>query len=483
MNKLKKFAGILLALVMCFGLTCTAFASDYVITVENSVTGSTYNAYKVFDATYSGTAVAYTISATDAWYDLVSGTTTVTDSEGNTIASPFTLTATTTSGTYNVSTTASDAEVAAWFNAITAEQLTAADITAAATTTGTGSSITLDVGSAGYYYITTTTGSAVTVTTAKPTASVVDKNQTPGGDLDKTADDTTKSIGDTVTYTITSSVPAYDGETKITNYTFVDTLSTGLTAPAAADVSVTIKDASGATVATQDSVDEDNNKLIAVSVSGQVITVSYDPTAITGYPADATIEIKYTATVNAQAAYENDNTGKQTWTGDSTGTTDTETVYTYGFDLNKYAGSVAEGNELDGAEFTLSDSNGDVIYFVKDGDDYRVATSADAEGATTTISAGCIEISGLAAGTYTLTETKAPDGYNKLTETISVTVGAEGSYDTESGINLTATNVVNQAGSSLPSTGGIGTTIFYVVGGALVVGAVVLLITKKRMSE
>ncbi|MCC8099249.1 MAG: hypothetical protein LIO78_04170 [Clostridiales bacterium] len=149
MSKLKKFAGILLALVMCFGLTCTAFAAGEAITIENSVTDKTYTAYKVFDATYSGSAVAYTISEDDAWYGLVSGTTTVTDSEGNTIASPFTLTATTTSGTYNVSlaTGKTQADVTAWFNAITS-----VPGSSAATATGNGSSITLNVGEAGYYY-------------------------------------------------------------------------------------------------------------------------------------------------------------------------------------------------------------------------------------------------------------------------------------------------------------------------------------------
>lgn len=464
MSKLKKLGTMLLALVFAVGMTCTALAaSDYTITISNSVTGKTYTAYKIFDATYNSdsTGTTYYITGNSEWYEDVTG-------EG----SPFTVSTTADSqGRYQVTVAngTSAATIATWI----AENLEGK--TYATTGTGNGGELVLDVDAPGYYYITTSVGTNVTLDTANPTATVVDKEQTPGGDLEKTADDTTKSIGETVTYTITSNVPAYDGETQITNYTFKDTLSAGLTAPAASAVTVTIKDASGKTVTVDEGV-------ISVTVSGQVITVSYDPTDITGYPADATITITYTATVNAEAAYENGNSVTQIWNGESTGTTDTVTVYTYGFNLNKYAGSVAEGNELTGAEFTLSDNDG-AIYFVAVKGGYRVATSADESGATTTISAGTVKIYGLAAGTYTLTETKAPDGYNKLANTVSVTVGEDGSYSTTTGINLTDTDVVNKAGSSLPSTDGMGTTIFYIVGGVMVAGAVVLLITKKRMSE
>ena len=112
--------------------------------------------------------------------------------------------------------------------------------------------------------------------------------------------------------------------------------------------------------------------------------------------------------------------------------------------------------------------------------------------------------SGLDDGYYRLTETKAPEGYNKLESPIEFTISAthdENSSDpklTDLTGNVTSgeatftssltgetdgsltTNVVNESGSTLPSTGGIGTTIFYVVGGILMVGAAILLITKKR---
>ncbi len=460
MRNMKKLASLLLALTLVFALAIPAMAaSEYTITIENSVTDKTYNAYKVFNATYSGENVAYTITSSDAWYTLVSP-------EG----SPFKLTQTTTTGTYFVELKddKTETDVATWFNAIET-----APGTAAATGTGNAGALTLDVGSAGYYYITTTAGSNVTVTTAKPTATVVEKNQKPG-DLQKTAADTEAQIGDSVNYTITAKVPAYDGETKITSYTFTDTLPAGLTAPAASAVTVEILKADSSVSTTLTT---------GITVANNVITITYNPTAIENYPADATIKITYTATVDTDAVYANKNTVKQTWTGNSDGVTDDETVYTYGFNLQKVTGT--EQTQLDGAIFHLYTSNQTVdettiIKFTKgEAGDYVV----DPNGTVTEIEVGKAKIWGLDADvTYYLKETKAPAGYNMLTELVEVKVGQENSFDTTTGMNNTDTKVENKAGSLLPSTGGMGTTLLYTIGGILVLAAVVLLITKKRMS-
>ena len=110
--------------------------------------------------------------------------------------------------------------------------------------------------------------------------------------------------------------------------------------------------------------------------------------------------------------------------------------------------------------------------------------------------AGEVTIDGLATGTYYLTETKAPDGYNKLTEPVTVIITAitdaennttdnNNVMDKADGNPLTdkTLKVANLSGGLLPSTGGIGTTIFYVVGGVLVVGAAILLMTRKRVRD
>ena len=93
---------------------------------------------------------------------------------------------------------------------------------------------------------------------------------------------------------------------------------------------------------------------------------------------------------------------------------------------------------------------------------------------------GAASFKGLADGTYQLVETKAPAGYNQLTGPQEVKVAGSTTDTTKLSVEA---KVANSAGTLLPSTGGIGTTIFYVLGAVLVVGAGVLLVTKKRMSQ
>ena len=146
---------------------------------------------------------------------------------------------------------------------------------------------------------------------------------------------------------------------------------------------------------------------------------------------------------------------------------------------------------MNGAEFKLYDAKteGNEIALIDEGNGvYRVATAAEkaAEGfVSATIKAGKVTIKGLDSGTYYLEETKAPAGYNVLAERVEVkidhanlTATVEGDTYVSGGVQ-----VINKTGAELPSTGGIGTTIFYVVGGLLVVAAGVLLVTRKRMSK
>lgn len=124
---------------------------------------------------------------------------------------------------------------------------------------------------------------------------------------------------------------------------------------------------------------------------------------------------------------------------------------------------------------------------------YRLALPTETEGVVDTITTGELVINGLADGTYYLTETKAPKGYNLLREPVKVTIGhnkdANGKLTETSFVaNQTQTDtsgvvrVENNAGAELPSTGGIGTTVFCVLGSAMALGAVILLVTKKRMA-
>ena len=180
-------------------------------------------------------------------------------------------------------------------------------------------------------------------------------------------------------------------------------------------------------------------------------------------------------------------------------------VYTYELDVYKYAEG-KKANALKGAEFTVAKGT-DLVEFVLEDGKYRVATAddADADKITTVVSDenGKIKIEGLAEGTYTLTETKAPDGYNILESPVNVTISAtysEGSAtiadadtdnhtlikDAESDATLgILTEISNSTGNELPSTGGIGTKLIYIAGGLLIAVAVVSVsvrkIAKKRI--
>lgn len=186
----------------------------------------------------------------------------------------------------------------------------------------------------------------------------------------------------------------------------------------------------------------------------------------------------------------NEQVGKPGQTGETPW--DNVIVFTYQVVVNKYANSVSDTNKLTGAEFTLSKK-------LKDGSTKDIAVVKSTDGTSFTFK-------GLDDGDYILTETKTPDKYNTIdpitftvTAEHNITWGTEERTDILTELNGNAasgkitftatkndgkleTDVINKSGSSLPETGGIGTTIFYVVGVILMLGAGVLLVTKKRMS-
>ena len=142
---------------------------------------------------------------------------------------------------------------------------------------------------------------------------------------------------------------------------------------------------------------------------------------------------------------------------------------------------------LAGATFTLSknaDGSNPIALVSESNNVYRVAKTGETGTVTeiTTDATGKFTIKGLDADTYYLTETAAPAGYNKLASAVTITIGDNGVVNgtTEATQGVDEVKVLNQSGAELPSTGGIGTTIFYVIGAALVIGAIVILVAKKR---
>lgn len=310
---------------------------------------------------------------------------------------------------------------------------------------------------------------------------------------DTTPDDhASAQVGDTLTFTLTSTIPdmsEYDTYT----FNFKDTLSTGLTfQKGSVEVYVDdakLENAGNADFTVTEPTGEDGGELTVTmndfknkqqANAGKEIKVVYKATlnenAVTDNVTDAT-------TNEAHIEYSNDPST------DGTGTTSDDKVYIYDFEftINKTDGT----NPLDGAKFTLKDSadpaNTINLILVQAGDAsnpaiYRVA-EADESGTTTEVvtpESGKVIIRGLEAGIYHLTETDAPEGYNKVDSDITVTITAEYNDDgtlkswtvNEDGTNHEV-EVVNHAGALLPGTGGMGTVIFTVVGVAAVAAGVV----------
>jgi fimbrial isopeptide formation D2 family protein/LPXTG-motif cell wall-anchored protein len=360
------------------------------------------------------------------------------------------------------------------------------------TKTGTGSDLDFTGLTFGYYFITTTTGSLVTVTSIAPDVTVQDKNGIPtidkeivavnsdgtetlGSDGDN-ADDpghganekAIAGVGDTVSYKLT--VKAQPGAE---NYIVTDTLSAGLTAPGKDDVTVA---ATGLTSAGY-----------SVDVTGQVITVTFTKAYLDTIDTETTITIEYDAVVNnaavigeegnpntvtLQYGHSPDSAGKP-----GTTTSDGSTVYVAQFSLTKSDGT----NGLAGAGFVLMNSDGK--YYKNDGSNN--ITWVDSSGQATMYTSGNDgklngTFRGLPNGTYTLVEKVVPDGYNALDpndDSLKFTI--EDTDYTNSNLMQSGV-VVNHSGQELPSTGGIGTKIFYALGAVLVIGAGVVLVSRKR---
>lgn len=328
-----------------------------------------------------------------------------------------------------------------------------------------------------------------------------------------TATDKSFSIGDTVTYTVSFKTSNYDGAGKdakeIVSYTIEDTLPEFLSN---VDVIRIIVDNDGKS----ETIDDQKDVTVQFNTDKKIVIDWYDEdNSKFLYNNGATVTITYTAKVTDKAAIDGDgNTNKVTvkWTTKGNVQPDPdeihteETIYTYAIALKKVNN---KGVALPGAVFefpfyvqSTADTDGAYIYAgdtAKDGLTNRI----------TTPDSGVIVVKGVKTGNYVITEVKAPDGYNKLTDPVTVEAAKIGSTFTQTTVYLdkdgNITNketdkitevkvdiekiaassvvVVNKAGTELPSTGGMGTTVFYVLGAVLVLGAVVLLVTKKRMND
>lgn len=163
-------------------------------------------------------------------------------------------------------------------------------------------------------------------------------------------------------------------------------------------------------------------------------------------------------------------------------------VYTYQLNNTKYHDEDKPGNELEGAGFRLYSDEAceHEVELYKEGDFYYPITTGKTAVEMKSAANGQFNVKGLDAGTYYLKETTPPAGYSACDKTKIVISATHDEHNVNlSGESNLNNKIINKkaGGITLPSTGGIGTTLFYVIGGGLMVAAAVLLITKKRMEN
>lgn len=510
---MKKVFAAAAAIATVFGLAATTVATANaadnatltVSTTDTKFAGKTVNAYKMFSATVSsdGGAVSYTL--TDGWKSFFKDSTAsgltgngVTDANVSDKAYDY------VSGLKNnTSALAAFATKASNWAQNKANNITAgatAKVSAAATD---GKYFATFTGLGYGYYVVAVPGATVADTNSKY-ATLVSVNSTNVNATIKGAlptvvkkvngkDATDAKIGDTLTFTLTSTIPDMSAYNTYT-FNFKDTLSKGLTFGQVTSVKV------GDTTLTKDT---DYTVTTAPADSGKTLLTVAMKDFKTKQQANAgkKITVTYAATLNKDAVVGgagnvNSATIQYSNNPSTNGTGESEPskvrVFTYGFTVDKYTGKNYDdtATRLAGAEFTLAHKGGTAISFVKVADSatqnavYRVA-KADEAGATTTITTpanGKVDFRGLENGEYTLTETKAPAGYNKLASAIGVKVDGQNNgtdtthatvvikYDNNNGsvYDQTASNgvipVQNKPGVVLPGTGGMGTIAFTVIG-------------------
>lgn len=458
----KKLFAALLAAALVLAMAVPAFAETNAtkgsIKIDHTVSGETYTIYRMFKLdSYNAESNTYSYTVEPAWETFFStgaGSSYIDlDSNGH-------------------PTWKTGADAAAFAKAA----LTwAADKKISGTKeTATGDTVTFSNLDLGYYLVDSSLGALCGLNTTNPDATIKEKNekpeikkevQTSAGDW---SSENNAKIGDTVEYKV--EIKVADGAQK---YTVTDTMSKGLTF-----------NNSSLKVTANDAVTTDYTLTSTTNGFTLVLPETYVSTLTKG----TTIIVTYNATLNKDAVIDGDgnaNEVKLSYGNHQNTVPSKVTTKSYQFDLVKVDGTT--NKLLDGAEFELADGE-TKLSFVKDtAGNYRVATTGD-EGATTTITVknGKVNIYGLAGKTYTLTETKAPDGYNKLvtSETVNLADGSKTHATIVDSVYKDGGVVVeNHAGTVLPSTGGMGTTLFYVIGGGLMVAAVVLLVTKKRMEH
>lgn len=463
---MKKLVSLLLALVMVMGLAITASAAQEgtltggSITIDNANKGDIYSAYQIlYLESYDAEKGTYSYKANSQWKAWLETQTKFVAFDGQGYV------------------TWVEGADAAKFAKLAKDQIRSMEPDASAEAESTKVEITgLKLG---YYLVDTTLGTLCSLDTTNPSVEMKEKNGVPTNEKEVQEDSTgawgktnDADIGQTVNYR--STITAQAGAE---NYVFHDTMSVGLTYTGV--TGITLNDAT---------LDEKNYTVQTSDFSdGCTFEVVFTQDFCDTLKANDKIVISYTAVVNEKAVIGlpgNPNDCKLGY-GEENHTKYTpvsETItYTWDMEVLKY-GNGNEENPLEGVTFKILNNNKSKAAKVVNG---KIAEWVDVDAGTilTTDANGKIKVEGLDSDTYYLREVATLAGYNKLSGDVEFTITGATKGESD---KLTYTTLVvkvnNQSGTELPSTGGMGTTIFYVIGGILVLGAAVLLVTRKRMN-
>ena len=511
---IQKLMAALLAVAMVCAMAIPAFATDGdataaaatgtgSITIENAVTNQTYKIYRILNLEYHADTNSYRYTANGAWeaFILRENNNFMLDKETGAVT--WINTNPENNGTAIQQIANSAGKYA---------EYTPNNVQEDGSAKANGITLTFSNLPLGWYLVVSDLvdldkGALCSIGTTDPNAVIREKNSKPTIEKEVYEGDTLgysndAGIGDTVKFQ--TRIHVTDGNP--TNYVLHDTMSNGLKFNEKSVTVLLMRDPKTGGSNYSGNLTPGTDYELVTSTSD---TCTFEIKFLKPLKPYDYIQVDYSATVTSDAVIGttgNDNKAVLTYGNNST-TTESSTTKTYVWEMGvrKFAnlGGDDTNHALADAEFQLYKKDGDTQKYAK-----FVETSTTSvykltgwtNNATEAIKVktpanGNITFEGLDAGTYYLEETKAPVGYNKLTAPITVvidrgtlpTVASQTiSYTVKYGDTTAAGHVVrveNKAGVELPSTGGMGTTLFYVIGGGLMVAAIVLLVTKKRMEN